>query len=212
MVERLKEARWRRIAKGGLALKGLVRKLGNGREISFWNDIWEGEGSLRSMFTRLYNVASSKDAMVCDIGSSRDGSWSWKLLWSKRLFSWKEELEEILMQLLLSGSVHQTRPDYWIWLGDPSCMYTVNFAYRLISENSLSVDAKFYRSLWDKNAPLRVTAFCWKANLDRTRLLETYTEEVYLQVIYNNLACLFHKTGVEESTHLLLSCPFSYNM
>lgn len=103
-----------------------------------------------TLFPRLYNIVISKEPTIFEMGVWRDGSWCWNMEWRRRLFSWEEELLENLLQLLLHCSVQQNFSDSWVWLGDPSSVYSVKSAYRLISENGPLVDAKFYKSLWDK--------------------------------------------------------------
>lgn len=162
---------------------GLVRKIGNGRETSFWNDNWVGEGNLISNFTRLFNITTSKDTRISDSGFWRNGTWIWH-------FSWEQELLDNLMQLIHTWSSNQNNNDSWLWLGDSSCIYSVNSAYRLINNSVSLADQKFYKSFGDKNTPLKVAAFCWRANFDR---LPTATNLLKrgISINNNNLSCLF---------------------
>lgn len=52
-----------------------VRNLGNGRDISFWDDCWVGDQRLRDRFTRLYNAALNKDARISESGFWVEGVW-----------------------------------------------------------------------------------------------------------------------------------------
>ncbi|KAK1326981.1 hypothetical protein QJS10_CPA01g01726 [Acorus calamus] len=49
----------------------------DGRVISFWSDVWLGEGSLKSRFPNLYEAAVEKDSVIADfwIGNPTSGHW-----------------------------------------------------------------------------------------------------------------------------------------
>lgn len=98
-------------------MMGLVRKLGDGRKISFWNEVWLGEEKLRIAYPRLYSAASSKEATVYDLDVWRDGVWCWRLEWHRGLFTWENVVMDNLLLTLQNCAVNQNREDSWSWLG-----------------------------------------------------------------------------------------------
>ena len=75
-------------------------KVGDGGNISFWEDSWLNCGALKGMFPRLYSLSTAKAAKVAEIGNWSNGVWIWHLCWRRSLFDWEKLLEEQLSQLL----------------------------------------------------------------------------------------------------------------
>lgn len=65
--------------------------------------------------------------------------------------------------------------------------------------------------LWDKSIPLKVSAFCWRAVLDRIPSASNMSYRgIQLQPI--QITCCFCRNYEETTAHLLLHCIFSYNV
>jgi len=79
---------------------GIEWKVGDGGNISFWEDSWLNCGALTGMFRRLYSLSTAKVAKVAEIGNWSNGVWIWHLCWRRSLFDWEKLLEEQLSQLL----------------------------------------------------------------------------------------------------------------
>ncbi|GKD58541.1 RNA-directed DNA polymerase, eukaryota, reverse transcriptase zinc-binding domain protein, partial [Tanacetum coccineum] len=47
-------------------LATFTRKVGNGKSISFWNDVWTGSSSLKSLFPRLFALETSAYCCIAD--------------------------------------------------------------------------------------------------------------------------------------------------
>lgn len=197
--------------KEGWLSKGVVRKLGNGRDILFWNEIWVGEEKLSITFKRLYNMTTTKDATIFDMSVWRDGSWNWKLHWRRDLFIWEQGLMESLLNILHNTQVQHDGCDSWVWLGDTSGIFSVHSAYRIITENASMVDNRLYKALWNKDTPLRVAAFSWKALLDRIPTASNLQKRgVNFTSLNPNYS--FCNSALDETAHTLLHCPLSYGM
>ena len=50
-------------------------KIGNGEEISFWEDCWVGDEALKNVYLRLFSLSSCKDAKVVELGNWINGAW-----------------------------------------------------------------------------------------------------------------------------------------
>ncbi|GJX20446.1 hypothetical protein Tco_0223123, partial [Tanacetum coccineum] len=63
-------------------LATFTRKVGNGKSISFWNDVWTGSSSLKSLFPRLFDLETSAYCCIADRCNSSNGqlsrTWSWR--------------------------------------------------------------------------------------------------------------------------------------
>jgi len=54
--------------------EGVKWKVGDGKDISFWEDRWLGFGALR-----LFSISSTKTARVAEMGVWSEGVWVWHL-------------------------------------------------------------------------------------------------------------------------------------
>ncbi|GLT57088.1 hypothetical protein SLA2020_300870 [Shorea laevis] len=114
---------------------GFIRKVGEGKETLFWEEVWIGNVSLREKFPRLYSLATNKQATIAEVGRSREceGKWGWE--WRRTLFVWEstllQELEEILSQVHLQ----QGREDCWVWKWESNGRYSTKSAYNQINQS-----------------------------------------------------------------------------
>jgi hypothetical protein len=60
-------------------------ELGNGESISFWNDLWCGDLTLKERFYDMYQLSQERNSKVCNMGEWYDGLWAWNLRWSRPL-------------------------------------------------------------------------------------------------------------------------------
>jgi uncharacterized protein (DUF779 family) len=58
---------WKHIRRGWEKFRNFVRfEVGSGSNISFWQDWWCGDGSLKQCFPALFCIVRNKDALVAD--------------------------------------------------------------------------------------------------------------------------------------------------
>ncbi|GJR45033.1 hypothetical protein Tco_1313136 [Tanacetum coccineum] len=109
---------WGRIAKsinamhekGIIPLSFLRKRVGNGTDTKFWQDVWIGEISLQSKFPRLYRLALNKECSICEVWNN-----GWVFNWSRpilrgTLLHQLNDLTAILDSVQFSDS-----EDSWIW-------------------------------------------------------------------------------------------------
>jgi len=65
-------------------------KVGNRKEIRFWEDKWVGNLELKNKFPRLFSLCGDKDLLLECCGVWEEGDWSWKLGWRRNLFEWEK--------------------------------------------------------------------------------------------------------------------------
>jgi hypothetical protein len=190
----------------------VVKKIGNGRQTSFWLDNWLGDFSLRDRFPRLFSVSTQKEASVATLWSSLNDE-RWTLTWRRRLFVWENNLLEEFM-LLLNPVSMSLQEDQWVWRPDDGGNFSVKSTYELVS-NMLNMEpaispeeATVFKVIWKCPTPSKVSAFVWKVLLDR---IPTKVNLFRRRVIQANgdQACTFCGNCLETSSHLLLYCDFA---
>jgi len=79
---------------------GVEWKVGDGKEISFWEDNWLSCSALEGVFPKLFSLSSAKAAKVVELGNWSKDVWIWQLSSRRSFFDWEKVLEEQLSQLL----------------------------------------------------------------------------------------------------------------
>jgi len=90
---------------------GFKWKVGDEKDISFWEDSWLGSDVLKRVFLRLFSLCSAKDAKVAELGSWSDGVWIWHLAWRRPFFDWEKPLVDQLCQALLEARLASGEAD-----------------------------------------------------------------------------------------------------
>nr|CAD1830029.1 unnamed protein product [Ananas comosus var. bracteatus] len=57
---------------------GTIYKIGDGRDIRLWSDIWLGETSLRTQFPEIYDNVRNKDVSVSHCWNTN--GWGWRFI------------------------------------------------------------------------------------------------------------------------------------
>lgn len=92
--------------------ENMVISIGNDRRISFWDDVWMGEVSLRSQFPRLYQLSEEKEISLSNLISRKDLSNEWSFRFRRSLHAWEEEENSRLIALLGVGPcLHMEQSD-----------------------------------------------------------------------------------------------------
>jgi hypothetical protein len=187
------------------------RRVGNGVTTSFWSSNWIGNDPLRVTFPRLYSLSNQKEGKVADFLVDQGGSKVWTFVWRRNLFQWEYELVSNLLNLL-EPVVLSTVEDCWCWVPEPEKGFSVNSAYKLLSENLLiegELDGDLERVLddiWSSSAPSKVIAFSWQLLYDRipTRSNLDVRGIIGPELPWECVGCV---GKIESSIHLFLHCP-----
>jgi hypothetical protein len=108
-----------------------VKRIGNGRQTSFWKDKWLGDFSLMNKFPRLYSISTQKEGTVAEVWNLA-GTVGWILTWRRSLFVWENTLLEELLMLINQTSL-SLEEDYWVWRLDKEGLFSVKSTYTAIS-------------------------------------------------------------------------------
>jgi len=106
-------------------------KLGRGDKVRFWEDVWIGDTSLKSLFQRLYSLSVNQEHKIEDVGAWEGSEWKWKLEWRRDRFEWESELEANLFEFIVRADVKKTKNDIRVWGTGELEMFSVNVAYKV---------------------------------------------------------------------------------
>jgi hypothetical protein len=145
----------------------MVKKLGNGRNTRFWQDIWIDSRPIREVFPRLHSMSNQLDCTVHSMGRWVDDCWYWELSWRRQFFVWEENLVHQLMRMLSRVNLDSTEDSWVSTIGDDG-NYTVKAGYTFLSLNflptaNLTVDeCRSMKHIWESLAPQKVIVFAWQ--------------------------------------------------
>ncbi|KAL4559682.1 hypothetical protein LXL04_031825 [Taraxacum kok-saghyz] len=120
-----------------VAASTMSRVLGDGQFISFWNDVWCGTDSLKSLGVPLASASS---------GGLESAQY--------------DALMDLLQPITLTSS-----PDRWRWSLDPYGCFSVKSVRSWIDASRLPEED--HPTRWNSCVPLKVNVHCWRAMLDR---------------------------------------------
>jgi hypothetical protein len=147
-------------------------KLGNGKDIPFWQAKWLGSVSFKVLFPQLFEEVSSKMDSVSDMGNWVDSKWRWNCEFnipeSDQRYAFVDELQNVLHGV----SPLADSKDKWIWIADPVNGFSVKSCYKELSRSSVSVDPNSslqvaLQWLWKASIPSKVQVFVWRIFLSR---------------------------------------------
>ncbi|XP_071707988.1 uncharacterized protein [Rutidosis leptorrhynchoides] len=175
----------------------------HGSSISFWDDVWLGEKTLKERFNRIARLETNQAAIVQDrlqlIGSEVYPVWNWSREPSVRAVG---ELSS-LISLLGSIKMNPSRPDSWEWVGNSKKTFTTKDLTKLINEETLCVGPNALKTLKNYLIPKKVEVFIWRA---RKRRLPVRMELDKRGIDLDSVRCPLCDNDVETVDHSLVSC------
>ncbi|KAF1878699.1 hypothetical protein Lal_00047370 [Lupinus albus] len=183
---------------------GLRRRLGSGRDVSFWSDLWVGQGILKILFARLFQVTNDKDASVSSMGEWKNGVWIWK-------FVWEQEEYGKLIKFLRSYGPQVDAIDGWIWIHNKDGQYSVSNAYKVLAHEEKNVDFVIFKKLWKCNVPPKMKCLEWKIFLGGVPTKLCLAQR---RVLEANVVTYCGLCGEEDEAinHLFFTCAKSYHI
>ncbi|GKV19324.1 hypothetical protein SLEP1_g29604 [Rubroshorea leprosula] len=189
----------------GWLSENIEKVVREGSKTLFWLDKWAGPIPLKSRFNRLFRISGDKDALISTMGEWEDGEWKWRWRWRRNLLAWELELLQELTDTLQGNQLIQGQEDYWIWQQDYKGKYTVKSAYNLLQTNSNPGRIDNYKLIWNKNVPLKVSAFAWKATQNKIPTKDNLWKRG-IRSMERDLTCTLCGQYPEETDHLLFTC------
>lgn len=181
--------------------------VGNGKQAQFWHDVWLCANPLKSIFPRLFRIASNPLATIESLGRWEDQKWIWDLSWSRFLrprdFEEVETLNGMLQNVILSVDTK----DSLIWMPHKSGLFSVKSICSELDKSLNSEESPAIKGLWRGLVPPRIEIFMWLALLGR---INTKSKLAGIGIIpQEDSLCVLCQAELETHNHLLLHCEFS---
>ncbi|XP_068504156.1 uncharacterized protein [Phaseolus vulgaris] len=180
--------------------------LGRGDKVRFWEDVWIGDTTLKSLFPRLYSLSANKEQKVEDVGMWEGLDWKWRLGWSRDIFEWESKLEEFFSQHLGGADVKQNKDDVRVWGEENLERYSVNAAYKSLLVGCGGTYHATFEYLWKAKAFPDILSTSWRALINRIPTREGLNRR---GVQLSSLACVLCEVKEETCQHLFLECIYA---
>ncbi|GKU91337.1 hypothetical protein SLEP1_g5224 [Rubroshorea leprosula] len=186
-------------------------EVGEGNEVSFWRDVWVGNGCLKEKFPRLYLLFAGKGCTINEMGHWEGDAWRWCLNWRRHLLVREAEQVTELMEIIQGIQLRKGVKDSWRWAHDKGGNYNVKSAYALLARDEALEGRKLLKKCWNPTIPSKVCAFTWlvlqhripcKINLIKRNITKNGEED----------KCGLCKKYSEDTNHLMLECDFVYSL
>ncbi|GKE40152.1 RNA-directed DNA polymerase, eukaryota, reverse transcriptase zinc-binding domain protein, partial [Tanacetum coccineum] len=176
------------------------RRIGNGADSMFWEDLWIGEKTLRIQYPRLYSLKLHKDISVAK-----------KLGHPSLVFSLRRQprggAEEEQFYTLLSrtkATMLLQMTDRWVWSLSSSGDFLVKSVRTLLDDFLLP---KFdVPTRWINVVPIKVNIFSWRVHLDKLPMRLNLS---FKGMEIPSILCPSCNLSMESSSHLFFSCSLA---
>ncbi|GJV02001.1 RNA-directed DNA polymerase, eukaryota [Tanacetum coccineum] len=184
-------------AKGIDCFSFIKRKLGNGENTLFWEDVWLGDCALKTSHPRIFMLEDRKDVTVAEkLGSaSLDGSFRRKPRGGVEDDQYNN-LVSITSQVLLPQMI-----DRWSWSLEASGDFSVSSVRHHIDE--VILPSSDVPTRWVKMIPIKTNILAWKISLDR---LPTRFNLSARGLEIQSILCPLCNVSAETSSHTFFAC------
>ncbi|GJZ49884.1 RNA-directed DNA polymerase, eukaryota, reverse transcriptase zinc-binding domain protein [Tanacetum coccineum] len=173
------------------------KKLGNGADTYFWEDLWHGDMVLKQRYPRLYALEVKKTVDVTSKLSQENLTWFFRR--APRSGVKQDQLTDLTTYV--EGVVLGVTPDRWYWTLDGSGEFSVASARKVIDDNRFSEVSTQTR--WIKAVPIKVNIHAWKVRMD---CLSTRLNISRRGIDIPSILCPVCGSVTESSSHLFFDC------
>lgn len=126
------------------------QKVGNGKDILLWEDLWNDRGTLKDLFPKLYRSSNYKHVTISDLKSILNlGPLFLHTLWTRGLRNWEQEEAQNIYNILNQTHLCDSE-DELIWIPFPKG-YTTKEGYSILIQ-----DDTYMRGKWEIILKLKV--------------------------------------------------------
>jgi len=125
---------------------GYIWKIGNGRNVCFWEDNWLGSSSLAIQHWELYRIVSEKNKTIAELWDGVNLKCTFRRLVDDRLFLMWEEVFQLATTISFEDS-----DDALIWKFNSNGLYSTQSLYKVV--NFRGVHPVLVSSVWDIKVP-----------------------------------------------------------
>ncbi|GJW72068.1 RNA-directed DNA polymerase, eukaryota, reverse transcriptase zinc-binding domain protein [Tanacetum coccineum] len=178
----------------------MQRKVGNGEDTCFWDDVWCGETSLSHSFPRLYALEEDKGISVASKMAHVNLSSSFRR--SPRGGAEHSQMEDLLVRLeRVELGVSQDR---WRWSLEGSGEFSVSSIRKALDDIRLPNVSTQTR--WIKEVPIKINVHAWKVRLD---CLPTRLNISRRGLAIPSILCAICDGSMESTAHLFFECSLA---
>ena len=172
---------------------GYCWKVGNGRKVRFWKDMWFGGSSLAVQYWPLYVINNEKGITIERAWDGVNLKLTFRRAIPERLMLLWEELLQIASTIEFSDN-----DDDIIWQYDSKEKYSVHSPYSVVSFRG--VTPVYVPAVWKLIIPPRINIFLWLLSRNKLLTRDNLGEKRELQ----DQTCLFC-CEIESVNHLSLT-------
>lgn len=166
----------------------------NGRDTSFWEDVWVGEVPLKLLFPKIYEFCRDKKCSVAECWGNNECTMD-----LKRSLNLEEAAQwEALMDTIKDIQINRGA-DKVVWVLEKSGIYSTKSMYRMLAHRGV-VNYQM-RRVWESKLPLKIKIFLWQAIQDRLQTRVNLKERGWK----GNRNCVICNKP-ETTDHILFKC------
>ncbi|CAJ2671909.1 unnamed protein product [Trifolium pratense] len=193
---------WRSILSARtLVEKGGLWRIGDGRKVRIWKDIWMPD--MKIISSRNNNCLLSDDALVKDLIDVDTKQWKRDVIYSCFDSGTAKQIISIPLSLRLPS-------DTLVWNWEKDGAYSVRSAYHVICDEkerslpgpSVTRKNKVWKEIWKAPVPNKVKNFMWRL----TKNILPTRANLHKKGISLDLQCPLCHHEVETTNHLFLHC------
>ncbi|KAI7743747.1 hypothetical protein M8C21_007761 [Ambrosia artemisiifolia] len=182
-------------------LHGFIRaRVGNGKDVRFWLDVWQDGGVLKHRWPALYGLETEKNCLVSDRLRLENQRICFAAEWVNKINS-IDAFQEWLQLLGWMDQVALTSSkDVWTWVGDKDGIYST-FSVRKCMQKDVAVPDFVLK--WIRWVPIKCHIMVWRAEMGR---IPTKLELVKRKMTLPDTLCPWCEMEEESVMHSLVGC------
>ncbi|GJT31587.1 RNA-directed DNA polymerase, eukaryota, reverse transcriptase zinc-binding domain protein [Tanacetum coccineum] len=181
----------------------MQKKIGNGEDSCFWDDVWIGDTPLKIRYPRLYDLEVNKGIKVASKMAHVSRSSSFRR--NPRSGAEQSQIESLLD--LLEGAILGTSRDRWYWSLEGSGEFSVSSIKKALDNNRFPNVSSQTR--WIKEVPIKVNVLAWKVRLD---CLPIRLNLSHRGLDIPSILCPICGIAAESAAHVFFQCDMAKDL
>ncbi|WMV53791.1 hypothetical protein MTR67_047176 [Solanum verrucosum] len=173
-------------------------RIGNGMKVSYWEDSWLEQGSLKTLFPDIYILNQQQKDTVAEVWSNQ----GWNLSFRRPLNDWEIQRLVDFFGILEQFKGTSTSQDGLFWNHNCNGNFSVKEAYKKFNSFTHQITVWPWELIWKVKIPPKVSCFTWllakQAVLTRENLMK--------RGIQLSPRCFLCGEEAETVNHLFLHC------
>ncbi|GJY39564.1 RNA-directed DNA polymerase, eukaryota, reverse transcriptase zinc-binding domain protein [Tanacetum coccineum] len=178
-------------------LSFMKKKVGDGQDTFFWEEVWMGDMTFKSRFPRVYALESDKKITVAD--KMNHNVLGFSLRRAPRDGVEMEQFRDMIA--ILEGVELPAMHDRWIWSLVGSGEFSVASARKFIDDHRLTGSP--HKTRWVKVVPIKINVMAWKVRFD---FLPTRLNLSRRGLELQSILCPNCNKEVESTSHIFFAC------